>query len=159
MGKLIILRGNSGSGKTTVAKALQKKLGRNTMLISQDEVRRNMLWVDDGIDTKVLPLMAELLRYGREHSEFSILEGIMYDEWYRSLFELANELYGSNVYAYYFDLSFEETVRRHNTRNREFGEKICADGGEKKIFLQFSGNRLLPAKWIQTVLLKKYTRI
>ncbi len=24
---------------------------------------------------------------------------------------------------YYFDLSFEETVRRHNTRNREFGEK------------------------------------
>ena len=32
MGKLIILRGNSGSGKTTVAKALQKKLGRNTML-------------------------------------------------------------------------------------------------------------------------------
>ena len=123
MGKLIILRGNSGSGKTTVAKALQKKLGRNTMLISQDEVRRNMLWVDDGIDTKALPLMAELLRYGREHSEFSILEGIMYDEWYRSLFELANELYGSNVYAYYFDLSFEETVRRHNTRNREFGEK------------------------------------
>ena len=62
MGKLIILRGNSGSGKTTVAKALQKKLGRNTMLISQDEVRRNMLWVDDGIDTKALPLMAELLR-------------------------------------------------------------------------------------------------
>ena len=107
MGKLIILRGNSGSGKTTVAKALQKKLGRNTMLISQDEVRRNMLWVDDGIDTKALPLMAELLRYGREHGEFSILEGIMYDEWYRSLFELANELYGSNVYAYYFDLSFE----------------------------------------------------
>ena len=49
MGKLIILRGNSGSGKTTVAKALQKKLGRNTMLISQDEDRRNMLWVDDGI--------------------------------------------------------------------------------------------------------------
>ena len=123
MGKLIILRGNSGSGKTTVAKALQKKLGRNTMLISQDEIRRNMLWVDDGIDTKALPLMAELLRYGRKHSEFSILEGIMYEEWYNSLFKLANELYGSNVYAYYFDLSFEETVRRHGTRNREFGEE------------------------------------
>ena len=45
MSKLIVLRGNSGSGKTTIAKALQKKLGHNTMLISQDEVRRNMLWV------------------------------------------------------------------------------------------------------------------
>ena len=54
MGKLIILRGNSGSGKTTVAKELQKKFGYNTMLISQDEIRRNILWVKDGIDTKAL---------------------------------------------------------------------------------------------------------
>ena len=136
MGKLIILRGNSGSGKTTVAKALQKKLGRNTMLISQDEVRRNMLWVDDGIDTKALPLMAELLRYGREHSEFSILEGIMYDEWYRSLFELANELYGSNVYSYYFDIPFEETIRRHQTRSKsqEFGEEHMRGWWREKDF-------------------------
>ena len=123
MGKLIILRGNSGSGKTTVAKELQKKFGYNTMPISQDEIRRNILWVKDGIDTKALPLMIELLKYGYEHSDIVILEGIMYEEWYNLLFKVANELYGSNVYAYYFDLSFEETVRRHNTRNREFGEK------------------------------------
>ena len=123
MGKLIILRGNSGSGKTTVAKELQKKFGYNTMLISQDEIRRNILWVKDGIDTKALPLMIELLKYGYEHSDIVILEGIMYEEWYNPLFKVADELYGSNVYAYYFDLSFEETVRRHNTRNREFGEK------------------------------------
>lgn len=80
MGKLIILRGNSGSGKTTVAKELQKKFGHNTMLISQDEVRRNILWVKDGIDTKALPLMIELLKYGSEHSNIVILEGIMYEE-------------------------------------------------------------------------------
>lgn len=43
MPKLIILRGNSGSGKTTVAKELQKRFDRNTMLISQDVVRRDML--------------------------------------------------------------------------------------------------------------------
>ncbi len=43
MGKLIILRGNSGSGKTTIAKELQWKFGRNTMLISQDVIRRDML--------------------------------------------------------------------------------------------------------------------
>lgn len=42
MGKLIILRGNSGSGKTTVAKELQKKFGYNTMLISQDEMEPSM---------------------------------------------------------------------------------------------------------------------
>lgn len=40
MSKLIVLRGNSGSGKTSVAKELQKKFGHGTMLISQDVVRR-----------------------------------------------------------------------------------------------------------------------
>jgi predicted kinase len=33
MKKLIILRGNSGNGKTTVATALQRKIGYNTMRI------------------------------------------------------------------------------------------------------------------------------
>lgn len=46
--KLIILRGNSGSGKTATGKALQRKFGRGTMLISQDVVRREMLFVKDG---------------------------------------------------------------------------------------------------------------
>ena len=59
--KIIILRGNSGSGKTTVARVLQKKFGYNTMMISQDEIRRNILWVKDGVDTKALPLMIELI--------------------------------------------------------------------------------------------------
>ena len=61
MAKLIVLRGNSGSGKTTIAKELQKCLGRNTMLISQDVVRRDMLRVKDGENTEALPLMKELL--------------------------------------------------------------------------------------------------
>lgn len=51
MRKLIILRGNSGSGKSTIAKELQHRLGQNTMIISQDEIRRNMLNVKDGEDT------------------------------------------------------------------------------------------------------------
>lgn len=49
MAVLIILRGNSGSGKTSVAKKLQEKLGPKTMLISQDVVRREMLHTKDGL--------------------------------------------------------------------------------------------------------------
>ncbi|NRT71955.1 AAA family ATPase [Clostridium beijerinckii] len=48
MAKLIILRGNSGSGKTTTGKALQRKFGQDTMLISQDVVRRDILFAKDG---------------------------------------------------------------------------------------------------------------
>ena len=102
------------------------------------------MWVKDGIDTKALPLMIELLKYGYEHSDIVILEGIMYEEWYNPLFKVANELYGSNVYAYYFDLSFEEA--KNLVRN------ICADGGEKKISLLFLRNSLLPVKWMRIAL-------
>ena len=45
-----------------------------------------------------------------------ILEGILNAEWYRALFELAVALYGKNIYAYYFDIPFEETVKRHKTK-------------------------------------------
>lgn len=125
MRKLIVLRGNSGSGKTTIAKELQKRFVKNTMIISQDVIRRDMLNVKDGENTLVLPLMKELLAYGNRHSDIVILEGIMYADWYRSLFELAIQLYGERVYAYYFDLPFEETIRRHQTKPNchEFGEE------------------------------------
>ena len=96
MQKLIILRGNSGSGKTTIAKELQKKFGRNTMLISQDMIRRDMLKVKDGKNTLAVPLMKELLIYGNKHSEIVIL-----------------------------DLPFEETLKRHQTKPNcnDFGEE------------------------------------
>lgn len=136
MGKLIVLRGNSGSGKTTVAKELQKKFGRNTILISQDVIRRDMLMVKDGEDTRALPLMKELLKYGSTHSDIVILEGIMYADWYRPLFELARRIYGKEIYAYYFDLPFEETLRRHQTKPncREFGEEAMRRWWREKDF-------------------------
>lgn len=125
MRKLIVLRGNSGSGKTVIAKELQNRFGKNTMLISQDMVRREILKVKDGEDTPALPLMKELLKYGNARSEIVILEGIMYADWYKPLFELATRLYGKNIFAYYFDLPFEETLKRHRTKPNchEFGEE------------------------------------
>ena len=60
----------------------------------------------------------------------------MYDEWYNPLFKVANELYGSNVYSYYFDIPFEETIRRHQTRSKsqEFGEEHMRGWWRKKDF-------------------------
>ena len=136
MAKLIILRGNSGSGKTTIAKELQKSFGRNTMLISQDVVRRDILRVKDGENTEALPLMKELLTYGRNHCEIVILEGIMYADWYKPLFELAVQLYGTDIFAYYFDLPFEETLKdiRPSQIVMNLVRKQCADGGVIRIF-------------------------
>ena len=125
MSRLIILRGNSGSGKTTVARALQQRLGPNTLLISHDMVRMEMLHVrgEEGV-RRSLPLMAELLRYGRRNSQYTILEGILPFEPYRELFETALREFGSGIFAYYYDIPFEETLRRHATKPN------CGDFGE-----------------------------
>ncbi len=137
MHKLIMLRGNSGSGKTTVAKALQELFGRNTMVLSQDMIRRDVLKARDGIDPPALPLIKQMLEYGSEHCEIVIMEGIFIADWYRELFEAAIKLYGSDIYAYYFDIPFEETVRRHQTRDKsnEFGADEMREWWKEKDYL------------------------
>lgn len=125
MKKLITLRGNSGSGKTTIARALQEKFGKNTMLLSQDVIRRDILKTNDGVGTRANDVLIMLLEYGHAHNELVILEGILNSQWYAPLFDAAKALYGENICAYYFDLPFEETLRRHQTKDKrtEFGEK------------------------------------
>ena len=57
MVNIIIIRGNSGSGKTTVARKLHEILGRGNLLISQDVVRREMLNVHDRPFNLAIPLI------------------------------------------------------------------------------------------------------
>ena len=107
MAVLIVLRGNSGSGKTALSKRLQEALGPNTMRISHDTVRMEILNVrgEEGV-RRSTPLLIELLRYGRAHAA-------------------AADLFGAeNLFAYYYDLPFAETLARHATKpNRaDFGE-------------------------------------
>lgn len=124
MSTLIILRGNSGSGKTSLALLLQRQIGRGTLVISQDVVRREMLWAKDGPDTSVVPLLISLIEYGRRNCQAVILEGILNSKWYRPVFDEAVRIFGADIHAYYYDLDFEETLRRHQTRDKksEFGE-------------------------------------
>lgn len=64
---LIIIRGNSASGKTTLAHALQQQLGPNAFLISQDVVRRERLQVRDTANNPAIGLMAQLALDQRDH--------------------------------------------------------------------------------------------
>lgn len=41
--RLVIVRGNSGSGKSTVALAIRAQLGRTCALVQQDVLRRTVL--------------------------------------------------------------------------------------------------------------------
>lgn len=146
--KIIILRGNSGSGKTTIAHRLQKELGQGTLVISQDVIRREMLWVNDGADTKALPLLIDLVQYGRQHCEFVILEGILNSNWYRDLFEAILSEYGTNIFAYYYDLPFEETLQRHQTKPNcnDFGEDAMRRWWNDKDYIGMISEKSLSAE-------------
>lgn len=142
--KIIIIRGNSGSGKTTVSKGLQHKLGKNTMLLSQDVIRREILYVDDGQGTKTIPFLKEFICYGYENCDYVILEGILKSNWYHALFLEIKEKF-SSIYAYYYDLPFEETWKRHQTKpNRnEFGEEKMRSWWNEKDYMNIIPEKTL----------------
>ncbi len=146
MRKLIMIRGNSGSGKSSVAKELQHKLGRNTLMIPQDTVRREMLWVRDGFNTAAVPLLISLIEYGHANSEITILEGILHSAWYKPLFEQAIRIFREeNIYAYYYDLPFDETLKRHATKNNrfDFGEEDMRRWWNEKDYIGFIKEKTL----------------
>jgi len=124
MPKIVILRGNSGSGKTTIAKELQKLLGYGTMLISKDVLWLEIMHVKGQPNNKVAELMEIMITFAFENCETVILEGILSSKVYEKLFDKIKYLYEDNTYAYYFDLTFEETLKRHAQRStaHEFGE-------------------------------------
>ncbi len=141
MKKLILLRGNSGGGKTTTAKALQQKFGHGTMLISQDVVRREieMLYVRDGENTRAISLLLELVKYGKENCDIVILEGILNTSWYGELFVWIDMEYEQGVHAFYYELSFEETLIRHKQKPNcnDFGEKEMRRWWKEKDYIGF----------------------
>jgi len=157
MKRLILLRGNSGSGKTTVAKLLQQKLGRTTMLLSQDTLRREILRVRENSTHPTAELMCEIARFGWSHGfETVIVEGI----WSKkknglALKELVKE--AEESYVYYFDIPFEETVRRHATKpNKEdFGEQEMKEWWKDKDYLGVEDEVLLDDRYSQQMIVEK----
>lgn len=122
--KLIIIRGNSGSGKTTISKMLQHHLGPGTLVISQDVIRRDMLKVADREGNLSIDLIRQIAEFGKDKCAFVIVEGILDKGRYGDMLRGLIQFYHQNANSYYFDLPFEETVKRHSKRPKktEFGE-------------------------------------
>lgn len=116
--RLIVIRGNSGSGKSSVAREVRRRYGRGCALIEQDYLRRIVLREHDGVAVAGLAprLIAATARMSLEAGYHAVVEGILAAEVYgtelRSL--IAGHPGGSHVY--YLDVSWAETLRRHATR-------------------------------------------
>lgn len=137
MPKIILLRGNSGSGKSTIAKQLQQEIGPGTMLIPQDVVRREIMYVKDRPHNKAIDLLHTMVDFAFAHCNMVILEGILYSKSYQGLFDHIQHRYTPHIYAYYFDLPFEETLRRHQQKPvaTAFGEAELRQWWAEKDYL------------------------
>lgn len=87
MAKLVIIRGNSGSGKSSLAGKLQTHYGRGTLLISQDTVRRDMLKEKVEPGNLSIDLTETLARFGYEHDLLVLVEGFYETDIYGQMLE------------------------------------------------------------------------
>ncbi len=113
---LIVLRGNAACGKSTVAAALQRALGRGTANIGQDHFRRVVLREHDVPKGDNIGLMAHTIRYCTSIGYNVIAEGILLAEHYRDMLRDVITGHQGPTHLFYLDVSLEETLRRHRTR-------------------------------------------
>lgn len=144
--RLIILRGNSSSGKTSTAWALREHLGRQLAVVEQDYLRRRVLKAKDTVDGPHYGLIEHTVRYALDARYDVVLEGILHRQRYHDLLaRLAADHQGPTL-AYYFDLSWSETLRRHATRSQsvEFGDQEMRRWWCPRDLLGWPDERLVP---------------
>jgi energy-coupling factor transporter ATP-binding protein EcfA2 len=114
---LVILRGNSGSGKTTIVKAIQTRLGRGTAArISQDQLRREILKELDVPGGMAPDFICHMASYLLERMPVVLVEGIMAGTRYKAALQTLIDQHPGHTLVYWLDVEFAETIQRHATR-------------------------------------------
>ncbi|MFI1720805.1 AAA family ATPase [Streptomyces sp. NPDC020489] len=114
--RLIVLRGNSASGKSSVAAGVRARYGRGVALVSQDTLRREVLRERDIPGGANIGLIDLTVRHALEHGFHTVLEGILYAAHYGDMLAGLVADYRDRAHCFYLDVPFEETLVRHATK-------------------------------------------
>jgi hypothetical protein len=106
--RLVVVRGNSASRKSSVAAGLRERFGRGLALVCQDNLHRIVLRECDRPGAANIDLTA---RYALDTGFHVVVEGIPYD----MLAQLRADHRGP-THGYYLDVPFGETLARHATK-------------------------------------------
>ncbi|KUG52411.1 hypothetical protein AVL62_13820 [Serinicoccus chungangensis] len=112
---LLVVRGNSGSGKTAVA-ALQRAWGRGTANVGQDHLRRVVLREHDVPDGHNIGLIEQTVRYCVGVGYNVILEGILIAAHDGPMLRRLIAEHDGPTCVSYLQVPLEETLRRHERR-------------------------------------------
>jgi predicted kinase len=146
--KLIVLRGNSASGKTSVATGIRNRYGRGIAIVSQDNLRRTVLRERDTPGGTNIGLIDTVARYALNHGFHAIVEGILYSGHYADMITGLREAHPGVSFCYYFDVPFEETMRRHATKPQaaEYGSAEMSDWYHPLDLLPDGVEQIIPAE-------------
>lgn len=148
MGKLIVLRGNSGSGKSSVAKRIREVSTRKIAYVEQDNIRRGILKEKETDDGANITLISQIVEFALAREYDVILEGILNYPRYGKILKALAEKYPEN-YFYYFDISYEETLKRHATKwnSHQFGEKEMKNWYKHRDLTNFKEEKIIPEEF------------
>ena len=135
---LIVIRGNSASGKSTIAAEIRARCGAGIAIVGQDHLRRVVLKEEDKPGAANIGLIDLVTRYALDHEYTTVLEGILYAAHYgEMLIWLRDDHLGRSLF-YYIDIPFEETLRRHA------GKPQAAEYGRAEMSQWYRDKDLLP---------------
>ena len=114
--RLIVLRGNSGSGKSSVAAGIRAAYGPGVAWVEQDYVRRTIFKELDEPDSANITAIEQLASLALRRGFHTVVEGILPTSRYAVMLARLARQHAGPSYFYYLDVPFDETVRRHATR-------------------------------------------
>ncbi|MBF9071845.1 AAA family ATPase [Streptacidiphilus fuscans] len=113
---LVVLRGNSASGKSSLAQKLREAYGRGLAIVSQDYIRRQLLRERDEPEAANIELILLNAQFALAAGYHTIVEGIMDAGRYGGMLDTLRRQHPGPQAWYYLDIAFEETLRRHSTK-------------------------------------------
>ncbi|MFF4685117.1 AAA family ATPase [Streptomyces sp. NPDC001307] len=114
--RLVVLRGNSASGKSSVAAGIRDRFGRGLALVSQDNLRRIVLRERDRPGAANIGLIDTVARYALDAGYHVVVEGILYADRYGDMLARLRADHRGPTHGYYLDVPFDETLARHATK-------------------------------------------
>lgn len=123
--QLIVIRGNSATGKTTLARELQLAMGRGTANVGQDHFRRTVLREHDVPDGDNISLIEHNVRFCLDVGYHVIVEGILLAEHYGHMLRSLVASHSGPHHLVYLDLSLDESLARH--AGRRLSKDVPAD--------------------------------
>ncbi|MGW9395815.1 AAA family ATPase [Streptomyces sp. NPDC055642] len=114
--RLVVIRGNSASGKSSVAQGLRDHYGRGIAIVGQDVIRRNVLREHDTARGANIALLGSIAREALNAGFHVVLEGILYSDRYSHMItSLVRDHRGVSC-CYYLDVPLETTFVRHASK-------------------------------------------